>query len=91
MDDVGCAVMISVNLDDDLFVQEDADIGNNSSELVLDEFVECLVRIAVQLEDVELADEMSDERRDYLIGILDGFVDMHLNHKTFGKLGKKKR
>jgi hypothetical protein len=38
------AIFVQVNLDDDLFVQEDADQGNDSSQLVLDEFVECLVR-----------------------------------------------
>jgi len=37
-------IFVQVNLDDDLFVQEDS--NNSSSELVLDEFIECLVRVA---------------------------------------------
>eukprot|EP01048_Picozoa_sp_COSAG05_P005028 COSAG05_NODE_289_length_12065_cov_9.271519_5_plen_57_part_00 len=50
---VSCTCL-QVNLDDDLFVQDDAHAGNSSSELVLDEFVECLVRVAMEIDGYRL-------------------------------------
>ena len=52
------AIFVQVNLDDDMYVQEDS--ANNSSELVLDEFVECLVRIAFEKEPLKKLSDFKD-------------------------------
>ena len=92
-------IFVQVNLDDDLYVQDDVNEGNSSSELVLDEFVECMVRIACELTHYEVlhhivsddahAEELAD-RREGLREMLDGFVEDHLHNKKFGKLRKAK-
>ena len=42
-------IFVQVNLDDELYEQEDED--NTSSELVFEEFVECIGRVAVERTD----------------------------------------
>ena len=80
-------IFVKVNLDDDLFVQDDADEGNSSSELVLDEFVECLVRVAMELHGFELG-EASEERSQVILDALDEFMREWLANKTFGRMKK---
>ena len=80
-------IFVKVNLDDDLFVQDDADEGNSSSELVLDEFVECLVRVAMELHGFELG-EASEERSQVILDALDEFMHKWLANKTFGRMKK---
>ena len=81
-------IFVQVNLDDDLYVQDDADQGNSSSELVLDEFMECLVRVAMEIEGYSLGDA-SEERREKMLFMMEDFIHKYLANKAFGKVKKK--
>ena len=64
-------VFVQVNLDDELYVQQEA--GNTSSEIVYDEFIECVCRIALATAGVAMdAFEATDD------GKFEKFLDDYL-------------
>lgn len=78
-------IFVQVNLDDELFEQEDEE--NNASELVYDEFVECIVRVAFE----KLGDEVDWEGLDDRMMTPEAMVDKFIRGVILPLAPKKKK
>lgn len=72
-------IFVQVNLDDDMYVQEDA--ANNSSELVLVEFIECIFRAALEITGFAVG-SLHEGDYTHVVEILDGFMTTQMESRA---------
>ena len=80
------SIFVQVNLDDELFEQSDSD--NDASELVYDEFIECLLRVAIHI-DRMVNKKKSIANLETLEGV-DVVLDAFLTNELIPRALKKK-
>ena len=86
------AVFVKVNMNDDLYDIVDTSDGNSAEELVYDEFLECVARVAAERERTKkrlTCNEQEDDKEMVSEFIKDELVPMFLTRVKGKSKGKK--